>query len=138
MILHAFTDGASRGNPGEAGIGVIIKDETGNHFLSLNGYIGRTTNNIAEYTALVTLLTRMKDIACDRLVVYSDSELMVRQLNGQYKVKNSRLKKYHAQVVELIRHLPFKVEVKHIPREQNKEADMLANSGIETRAVIPA
>jgi len=138
MILLAFTDGASRGNPGEAGIGIIVKDEAGKQFLSLNSYIGRATNNIAEYTALLILLTRMKEIACDRLIVHSDSELIVRQLNGQYKVKNSELKKYHTQIVKLIRHLPFKVEVKHIPREQNKEADMLANSGIETRAVIPA
>ena len=138
MTLLAFTDGAARGNPGEAGIGVIVKDEEGNTVLSLNGYIGKTTNNVAEYTALLTLLTRMKDIQCRRLVVHSDSELMVRQVKGQYKVKNEELKKHHAKVMVLLGSLPFKVQLKHIPREQNKDADMLANIGIDTKSVIAA
>lgn len=138
MTLHAYTDGASRGNPGDAGIGVIVRDEAGNTLLSLKGYIGRTTNNIAEYTALLTLLTRMKDIACSRLVVHSDSELMVRQLNGQYKVRNKDLKKYHTRVAALVGQLPFVVEVRHIPREQNAEADGLANEGITSRAILSA
>jgi ribonuclease HI len=137
MTLRAFTDGASRGNPGDAGIGVIVRDEAGKTVLTLKGYIGKTTNNIAEYTALLTLLHRMKDLTCSRLIVHSDSELMVRQLSGKYKVKNGDLKVCHARVAALIGQLPFTVEVKHVPRELNKEADALANEGIESKAILP-
>ena len=133
MILHAFTDGASRGNPGDSGIGVIVRNENGQVILSLNGYIGISTNNKAEYSALVTLLKKMKDIDCTRLVVHSDSELMVRQVNGQYKVKDQELKQYYQKVIRLLSKIPFEFELRHIPREQNREADRLANLGIETK-----
>ena len=133
MILHAFTDGASRGNPGESGIGLILKDEQGNVLLSESGFIGITTNNVAEYTALLTLLQRMKDIACTRLIVHSDSELMVRQLNGTYRVRDQGLKGYYREVMQLLASAPFQCEVKHIPRSSNKDADRLANVGIDAR-----
>jgi ribonuclease HI len=136
MTLHAFTDGASRGNPGESGIGIIVKDGANEVLFSLNGYIGTTTNNVAEYTALLTLLQRITDIACTNLVVHSDSELMVRQVNGQYKVKDRVLRSYHRQVLAAIANLPFSVELKHIPREENRDADKLANLGIDTRTEI--
>ena len=133
MILYAFTDGASRGNPGESGFGIIVKDQGGETILTLNGYIGRTTNNVAEYTALLKLLEHMQSVACSRMVVHSDSELMVKQLNGSYKVKNKGLKRYHAQFKELKERLPFDIDIRHISREENSDADRLANEAIDAR-----
>jgi ribonuclease HI len=136
MMLHAFTDGASRGNPGEAGIGGLARNESGAVVFSFNGYIGETTNNVAEYTALLALLKRLQKERATRVVIHSDSELMVRQLNGQYKVKDPHLLKCFRQVHKLLARLPFEVEFRHIAREQNSEADRLANLGIETRKKI--
>ena len=138
MTLHAFTDGAARGNPGEAGIGIIVSDEQGNTVLSLYGSIGIATNNVAEYTALVTLLERAKGLRCSRLVIHSDSELMVRQLSGTYRVRDRGLKPQHAKAVRLMQELPFECRIEHVPREGNREADRLANRGIDERAPLPA
>lgn len=132
MTLYAYTDGASRGNPGDAGVGVIVKDDRGRTVLSLHGYIGRTTNNVAEYTAFKTLLERLGAERCTKLVVYSDSELLVRQINGRYRVKDPGLKQCYEDVRRLLSTLPFAVEVRHIPRTQNSEADRLANQGIDS------
>ena len=136
MILHAFTDGASRGNPGESGIGIIVKDDSDEVLFTLNGYIGVTTNNVAEYRALLTLLQRIAALSCSHLVVHSDSELMVRQVNGQYKVRDHELREYHKQVLAAKANLPFTMELKHIPREENRDADKLANLGIDSRTEI--
>lgn len=138
MTWYAYTDGASRGNPGDAGVGVIVKDEQGRTVLSVHGFIGRTTNNVAEYTAFKTLLERLEAGQCTKLVVHSDSELLVRQVNGQYRVKDPGLKKHHEDVRRLISSLPCEVEVRHIPREQNSEADRLANQGIDSLVPVPA
>ena len=132
MTLHAFTDGASRGNPGESGIGLIVKDERGNVVASAHGHIGVTTNNVAEYVALLALLKRARTFTCARLVAHSDSELMVRQVNGQYKVKDPVLREYYRKVGRLLASVPFVFELKYVPREQNREADRLANVGIES------
>ncbi|HEY4612725.1 MAG TPA: ribonuclease HI family protein, partial [Bacteroidota bacterium] len=94
MTVYAFIDGAARNNPGEAGIGVILKDEHGTTLKKEFGFIGTATNNIAEYTALLTCLKVAKTIPCKRLVVHSDSELMVRQMNGEYRVKDATLKRH--------------------------------------------
>jgi ribonuclease HI len=131
MTLHAFTDGASRGNPGESGIGVVIKNENGDLLHTETRYLGRTTNNVAEYTALISLLDAVRGMTCSRLIVHSDSELMVRQVNGQYKVRNPELKRHHAHVLSLVREAPYSFELRHIPRENNAEADRLANAGID-------
>lgn len=133
MTLRAYTDGASRGNPGESGIGIILKDEHDRVLLSEFGYIGIATNNVAEYTALLVLLKRMKEFPCAHLIVQSDSELMVRQLNGEYKVKDENLKKCVQRVHRLMGSAPFTYELVHVPREQNAEADRLANFGIASR-----
>ncbi len=133
MTLQAFTDGASRGNPGEAGIGVILKDEKGKVLLTLSGYIGTTTNNIAEYTALRALLKNIRKFPCTALVVHSDSELMVRQMEGDYRVKDPGLKREHARAKAMIAALPCTVHFRHVPREQNADADLLANAGIDAR-----
>lgn len=138
MILRAWTDGASRGNPGESGIGIVLKDEHGTVLRSEHGYIGVTTNNVAEYTALITLLGLMKQYPCSHLVVESDSELMVRQLTGEYKVKDEGLKKCFLKVQRLVTKAPYTWEIIHIPRERNKEADRLANLGILTRKRLRA
>jgi ribonuclease HI len=137
MIITAFTDGASRGNPGESGIGVVLKDETGIVIASHYGYIGQTTNNIAEYTALTTCLKMVQGMNCSALVVHSDSELMVRQLNGQYKVKDQELKKHFQRIKDILAAASFQFEIKHVPREKNREADHLANRGIDTKQALP-
>jgi ribonuclease HI len=136
MIFRAFTDGASRGNPGESGIGVIVRDENNKVVLSRSAYIGLSTNNMAEYTALITLLREARALECSRLVAHSDSELMVRQVNGKYKVKDSELKKLHGTVRQLVASLPCPFELKHIPREMNGDADRLANEGIDAQRAV--
>jgi ribonuclease HI len=134
MTFHAFTDGASRGNPGESGIGALVKDEKGTVLLTFHGYIGVSTNNQAEYTALITLLERMDGISCEKLIIHSDSELMVRQLSGRYKVRDAGLKVFHRKAAALLGAQPFRTELRHVPREQNREADRLANLAIDSRA----
>ena len=136
MTILAYTDGASRGNPGESGVGIVLKDELGNVIASQYGYIGTTTNNVAEYTALVACLKLVQTTGCSQLVVHSDSELMVRQLNGEYKVKDAGLKKHFQRVQHILGASPFHFKIRHIPREKNREADELANRGIETKKIL--
>ena len=136
MIVHAFTDGAARGNPGESGIGVIFKDEKGAILAKLYGYIGEATNNIAEYQALLVCLKNASTTKCSKLVVHSDSELMVRQLLGRYKVKDPNLKALFLNVQHILANATFEFEIKHVVRELNKEADQLANLGIDSRKPI--
>lgn len=133
MTIHAFTDGASRGNPGESGVGVILKDVHGNVLTTVSGYIGTTTNNEAEYSALIACLKVAMKTSCRDLIVHSDSELMVRQMQGKYKVKEPRLKDYVQQVRALMSQASFQFKILHILRERNKEADELANLGIDSR-----
>lgn len=136
MILHAFIDGASRGNPGESGIGLVVKGEKGDVLLAEYGYIGIATNNIAEYSALIALLKRIKKVPHTKLIVHSDSELMVRQINGEYKVKDEKIRRYYHRVLKLIDGESHQFELKHVPRSENSEADRLANKGIESRRKI--
>ncbi len=133
MTILAYTDGASRGNPGESGIGIVLKDEFGNVIASHGGYIGKATNNIAEYTALTTCLKLVQGMKCSNLIVHSDSELIVRQMNGQYKVKDKRLKKHFENIQNILTALPFQFVIRYVPREKNQEADQLANHGIDTK-----
>lgn len=133
MTIHAFTDGASRGNPGESGIGIILKGEHGEIIYSGGGYLGKATNNAAEYQALIACLKKIHETQCTKLVVHSDSELMVRQVQGKYKVKDKNLQKYFQSVHKLLDTAPYKFEIVHIAREENHEADMLANAGIDSK-----
>ena len=133
MTIFAYTDGASRGNPGKSGVGIVLKDERGNMIASHFGYIGEATNNIAEYTALAACLKLVQEMECNHLIVHSDSELMVRQLNGQYKVKDEDLKKHFQRIQKILTRSPFQFAIKHIPRDENYEADILANRGIDTK-----
>lgn len=133
MIIHAYTDGASRGNPGESGIGIILKREDGTVITSASGYIGKTTNNIAEYKALMACIAMTKQLPCTQLVVHSDSELMVRQMNKIYRVKDKNIRKIYTGIDKELSSAPFAFEIRHIERGLNHEADFLANEGIESR-----
>ena len=129
-VLTIFTDGVARGNPGEGGFGVVIKASDGSILEEIGGYIGITTNNFAEYTALVIALKSLLKYQADKIAIYSDSELMVRQLNGLYKVKNEGLLPLYQEAKRLTS--MFKnVIIYHIPRGKNKEADALANKAVD-------
>lgn len=133
MTIHAFTDGASRGNPGDSGIGIVLKDERGKILATEFGFIGQATNNVAEYTALVTCLKLAQRRGCTNLVIHSDSELLVRQMQGTYKVKEPRLKEFVTQARGLIRAAGFECTFRHVTREHNSDADRLANRGIDSK-----
>jgi ribonuclease HI len=136
VTIHAFTDGASRGNPGESGIGILLKDEKGGALTSIFGYIGTATNNVAEYTALVTCLRMVSKLNCTSLVVHSDSELLVRQMQGTYKVTEARLKQFVQEARGIIARAGFRCRFIHVTRERNKEADQLANRGIDSKRAV--
>ncbi len=136
MTIEAFTDGASRGNPGESGIGVVLKDEKGNVLRSIFGYIGTATNNTAEYTALTTCLKLASKMGCTNLVINSDSELLVRQMQGTYKVKEPRLKQFVQEARAIIADAGFQCRFNYIARERNRQADELANRAIDTKQPI--
>jgi ribonuclease HI len=127
-----MVDGAARGNPGEAGCGAAICDENGDVVMELSRYLGRTTNNVAEYKGLLMGLEALLKLGKKRVRVLSDSELLVRQLNGQYRVKDEKLKLLHARASALLRQFEW-YHILHIPRESNRIADRLANRGIDDR-----
>ena len=136
-IIKVFTDGASRGNPGESGIGIVIYDESGTALVKWNEYIGITTNNRAEYMALlksVDLISRLESkSSIDMIEFCADSELMVKQIKGIYKLKDKGLAQIHKEFNKKIRELGIKYKITHIERSLNKDADKLANSGIDNR-----
>ncbi|HYL14336.1 MAG TPA: ribonuclease HI family protein [Terriglobales bacterium] len=128
--LVAYTDGGARGNPGPAGYGVLIKDQAGNRVAALSKYLGRQTNNYAEYSALIAALEYALQAGHKALRVVSDSELLVKQIRGQYKVKNPALRELHRRAQELIRRLDW-FSIQHVLRAQNREADELANAAMD-------
>ena len=128
--LVIFTDGAARGNPGPAAIGAIIKDKTGNNIASISRPIGRTTNNQAEYSAIIAALEQAINLGADRVEIRSDSELVTRQVNGQYRVKTASLRPLYLKVKQLQGQLKD-FNITHIPRQQNQEADRLANMALD-------
>jgi len=128
ITIH--TDGAARGNPGPAGAGAVITDTKGNVVAEVCKYLGETTNNQAEYQALLLALEEAKKHGALRVSIFSDSELMVRQLNGEYKVKNAGLRPLFEKAFRLLRDIGG-YKVMHIPREKNKRADQLANLAID-------
>jgi len=134
VIIH--TDGASRGNPGKAGIGVVIYDKDKKDVLvEIAEYIGETTNNVAEYKALIRALEEAQKLACKKISIYTDSDLLVKQFNGIYRVKHENLQPLFAQVKNLTGNFE-QVKVEHVRREYNKEADKLANKGIDNARLI--
>ncbi len=127
--LFIHIDGAARGNPGQSGIGVVISDYKGNIIKEINRYIGVATNNIAEYTALIHALENASHTTGAEVTVFSDSQLLVKQMNGDYRVKNEKLKELFTKALELTGQFD-KVSFLHISREENKKADKLANKAI--------
>lgn len=124
-------DGASSGNPGPAGIGVVIRQD-GTIIHEISKAIGEATNNVAEYTALVYALQEALIRRADTVTVITDSELVHRQVTGEYKVKNANIKPLFEQVQHLLR--GFKqVKMKHVLREENKDADRLATKSIKSK-----
>lgn len=124
MILHIYTDGACRGNPGQAGVSAVIMDESGNILQKYSRYIGITTNNVAEYTALVEALNISLSYNPHYVYLYLDSELVVKHIKGLYRVRDIKLKALYDQVMTFLRSLQY--EITHIPREKNILADELA------------
>jgi len=126
----AHSDGGARGNPGPAGFGVVIKDESGHKVAALSEYLGHQTNNFAEYQGLIAALEYALQHGPKALKVISDSELLVRQIKGIYKVKNATLRDLHARAKELIAQLDW-FSIGHALREHNQEADRLANEAMD-------
>jgi ribonuclease HI len=132
--LHtAYIDGASRGNPGPASYAVIIEAPNGARVLELGKYLGRETNNVAEYHALIAALDYAASNKIPRLRVLSDSELLVRQMQRRYKVKSADLRPLFERASHLSRTLDF-FAIDHIPRERNRDADKLANQALDRTA----
>jgi ribonuclease HI len=130
FYLIAHIDGGARGNPGPAGYGVVLEDEKGRKVASLSEYLGHRTNNYAEYSGLLAALQYAVDHGHKTLKVISDSELMVRQLRGQYKVKNPTLIELHRRAKDLIAKLDH-FDIGHVLRGKNREADKLANEAMD-------
>ena len=130
MKLIINTDGLSKGNPGTAAIGATIKDERGKMLATISQRIGITTNNVAEYKALIVALRMAIKLKATQVEIRADSELMIRQLKGRYKVKSEGLKPLYIEVTQLL--VKFEgVTLKYIPRELNTEADKLANDAVK-------
>ncbi len=127
-----YSDGGARGNPGPAGIGCVLKDESGHNVAEIYKYIGETTNNQAEYRAILFGVEKAKDMGAEEIDCYLDSELVVKQLNREYKVKNKDLAPLFTKIYNLS--MGFKkVKFTHIRRELNSEADSLANKAMDEK-----
>ncbi len=129
----ARIDGASRGNPGPAGIGILIQDRNGKKLEEISEYLGdKVTNNQAEYSALIRALEVCKELEVDEVNIVSDSQLLVRQMIGQYDVNSENLKDLYSKADELESEFE-KVTYRHVKREKNTNADKLANSALEEK-----
>ena len=129
-LIVVNVDGASKGNPGESGIGVAIFDKDLNLINEACDYLGVATNNVAEYKALILGIKLSAKYNAKRVLFKADSELMVKQIKGEYRVKNAQLKLLFTEAQGLLKKLP-NWKIMHVPREENKEADLLANKGVE-------
>jgi ribonuclease HI len=128
--LVAYIDGGARGNPGPAAYGVVIEDELGRPVAELSEFLGRQTNNYAEYSGLLAALNYALGHGFKACKVVSDSELMVKQVNGQYKVSSPTLKELYGRAMKLIDQLDY-FEIRHVLREKNRQADRLANLAMD-------
>ena len=133
--LYIYVGGASRGNPGPAGVGVVIYDEKMQRLKEFNKYLGMTTNNIAEYYAVIYGLQEALIIRGDEIELNLDSELVSRQITGDFKVKNANIKLLFEQILHLMKGFK-KIAVKNVKRENNKEADRLANRAINLKGLL--
>lgn len=124
-----YIDGGARGNPGPAGIGVVILDAGNKKVKEVFKYIGEATNNIAEYSALVCALEEAKALRAENIVIHMDSELVAKQLSGEYRVKNTEIKELFEKAAAILKDFGS-FEIKHIDRSMNKDADKLVNKAI--------
>jgi len=127
--LIIYTDGASSGNPGRASIGAVIRDGQGKTVSRISQSIGHATNNQAEYRAVIAALEESARLGAGEVEIRSDSELVVKQLKGRYRVKKATLRPLYQKVVQLVGSLEA-FTITHIPREQNREADRLAHRAL--------
>lgn len=130
--LIMYTDGGSRGNPGDSGIGIVICDQQGHIFKEISRHIGIQTNNVAEYYALVRALEEALSLGVKSVEIYMDSELVVKQINGEYRVRNEGLKPLY-EIAQAYLGYFESYSVNHISRKQNKLADKLANRGMDSK-----
>ncbi|PIT90665.1 MAG: hypothetical protein COU22_00915 [Candidatus Komeilibacteria bacterium CG10_big_fil_rev_8_21_14_0_10_41_13] len=128
--IKIYTDGGARGNPGPSACGVVIKDMSGNVLARHNRYLGERTNNQAEYEGVILALEKIKDIGAKEIEFYLDSELVVKQLKGEYKVKDLKLQSLFVKIWNESRKYK-KITYQHVPRQQNKEADRLVNQELD-------
>ena len=128
--VRVFTDGAARGNPGPAGAGAVVLDGEGRVLARLGRFLGKQTNNVAEYQGLLLGLRRARQMGAREVEVRADSQLLVRQLQGKYAVKNEVLKRLHEEALALLRSFD-RYELLHVPREQNALADEMSNRAID-------
>lgn len=143
MILNIYTDGGARGNPGPAAIGVVIKSEDEKEITAFGKRIGETTNNVAEYTAVIEGLQSVKSQlsvpaeagsvdSIEKIIFFLDSSLVVNQLNGLFKVKDGNLRNLLVKIRELESEVGGNISYKQIPREKNWQADRLVNQALDT------
>ncbi|MFZ1881204.1 MAG: ribonuclease HI family protein [Gaiellaceae bacterium] len=130
MKARLFTDGGARGNPGPAAYGYVLEAEDGTVLASHGEYIGQATNNVAEYNGLVAGLRKALELQVPDVEVVSDSELMVKQMRGEYRVKNAALRELYAEADRLARRVG-NVEYRHVKRAHNEEADRLVNAALD-------
>ena len=132
----AYIDGGSRGNPGPSGYGVVIQDAQGRTIETLSKHLGKVTNNVAEYQALLAALEYAGRKQLQRLKIYCDSELVTKQMQGRYRVQSPDLKPLYERARELASRLDH-FSIQHVPREQNREADRLVNEVLDRRESAP-
>lgn len=132
--LQLFTDGASRGNPGPAGIGVVIL-ENKKKVKELSRYIGETTNNVAEYNALILALEEALSLKASDIIINMDSELVAKHLSGEYRVKSPEIKPLFEKAIGILKNFNS-FEIKHVDRSMNKDADRLANKAINLSSLF--
>lgn len=132
MKLTIYTDGGSRGNPGPAATGVVIKDETGKTISSYGEFLGKQTNNYAEYMAIISGLKKAKKLGGTEIAFISDSKLVVEQMNRNWKVKEPTIQKLFVEAYNIASQFK-KVTYKHVLREKNKEADAEVNKCLDNR-----
>ncbi len=132
LKVTAFVDGASRGNPGPAGYGVYMRTESG-EVIEISGFLGKTTNNVAEYEGLLEALRTATDEGATELEIVSDSELLVKQMLGVYRVKHPNLQPLHEQAKQMARRFR-RFSIRHTLRAGNKDADRLANVAVDRAA----
>ncbi len=131
--FHIYIDGAARGNPGPAGAGIVILDDKGKLVDAISKFLGETTNNVAEYSALIFAMEEARSRKAKEIVINTDSQLLAKQLGGEYKIKSPALKDLYEKVSTLLASFE-EVRINHISREKNKDADELANKAIDNSA----